>query len=242
MDAAKWHGRICPKIKKKMDKLIEWSLNCIVKPAGNHLFSVQSHELERSYCVDLKGKTCDCRRWQLTCIPCHHAIACCRTYRKNPETLVHSCYTVDTYNIAYSFNSVPLRGRVFWEKISAPVVHPPLFTKVMGRPKKNRRKAPEEKMKKGVKVFTKAGVTIHCSVCGKADHNKRGHLKFVQDQVQQQQDGIIQEDEDYDIPEIIQVRNNNTLYCITQLQKNSLQNTLHNTCFYNLQSTSSLPS
>jgi hypothetical protein len=107
----------------------------------------------------------------------------------------------------------------------------------MGRPKKNRRKAPEEKMKKGVKVFTKAGVTIHCSVCGKADHNKRGHLKFVQDQVQQQQDGIIQEDEDYDIPEIIQVRNNNTLYCITQLQ-----NTLYYTCLYKLQSTSSLPS
>jgi hypothetical protein len=43
----------------------------------------------------------------------------------------------------------------------------------MGRPKKNRKKAPEEKIKKGVKVFTKAGVTIHCSVCGKADHNKK---------------------------------------------------------------------
>jgi hypothetical protein len=36
-------------------------------------------------------------------------------------------------------------------------IHPPLFTKVMGRPKKNRKMAPKEKIKKGVKVFTKAG-------------------------------------------------------------------------------------
>jgi hypothetical protein len=42
----------------------------------------------------------------------------------------------------------------------------------MGRTKKNRRKAPKEKMKQGVKTFTKSGVTIHCSVCGKANHKK----------------------------------------------------------------------
>jgi hypothetical protein len=50
--------------------------------------------------------------------------------------------------------------------MNAITIHPPLFTKVMGRPKKNRKKAPEEKIKKRVKAFTKAGVTIHCSICG----------------------------------------------------------------------------
>jgi hypothetical protein len=205
MEAAKWHGRICPKIKKKLEKYHEWSLNCIVKPGGDHKFSVQSMELERAYFVDLKVKSCDCKRWQLTGIPCHHAIACCRVDRINPENLVHSCYTVDTYNRAYAFNLVPLRGRVFWEKVDAVQVHPPLFTKVMGRPKKNRRKAPEEKTKKGVQVFTKAGVTIHCSVCGGADHNKRGHIKFMQRQMQQQQEGISGEAEDHDVPEIMLV-------------------------------------
>jgi hypothetical protein len=74
----------------------------------------------------------------------------------------------------------------------------------MGRPKKNRRKAPEEKTKKGVKVFTKACVTIHCSVCGGADHNKRGHLKFMQRKMQQQE-GNSGEAEDHDVPEIMLV-------------------------------------
>jgi hypothetical protein len=49
----------------------------------------------------------------------------------------------------------------------------------MGRPKKNRRKAPKEKMKQGVKIFTKAGVTIHCSICGKANHNKKKGMKSI---------------------------------------------------------------
>lgn len=125
-------------------------------------------------------------------IPCHHAIAFCRANRINPESLVHSCYTIDTYLKAYQFKLVPLRGRVFWEKMNGVVIHPPLFTKVMGRPKKNRRKAPEEKIKNGVKRFTKSGVTIHCSICGVADHNKKGHAKYVESQLEQQQPEHVQ--------------------------------------------------
>jgi uncharacterized C2H2 Zn-finger protein len=86
-------------------------------------------------------------------------------------------------------------------------VHPPLFTKVMGRPKKNRRKAPEEKMKKGVKVFTRAGEHIHCSTCGKSWHNKKGHIKYLQKQMAQQLARIVEEDEEYDIPDIMLVSN-----------------------------------
>jgi hypothetical protein len=85
------------------------------------------------------------------------------------------------------------------------VIHPPLFTKVMGRPKKNRKKAPEEKIKRGVAVLTKAGVTMHCSVCGKPDHNKKGHNKYVERQLQEQRENIVHEDEEVDIPYILEV-------------------------------------
>jgi hypothetical protein len=118
---------------------------------------------------------------------------------------VHGCYTVDTYKKAYAFNLAPLRGRVFWEKMNGVKIHPPLFTKVMGRPKKNRKKAPEEtEVKKGVTILTKAGVTMHCSVCGKPNHNKKGHAKFVERQLQEQLE-IHGDDGDIDIPEIIEV-------------------------------------
>jgi hypothetical protein len=75
----------------------------------------------------------------------------------------------------------------------------------MGRPKKNRRKAPEEKLVKGKIVFTKAGGQIHCSICGRPGHNKKGHMKFMQSLAEDQQNGIIGEDQDFDMPEILQV-------------------------------------
>jgi hypothetical protein len=89
--------------------------------------------------------------------------------------------------------------------MNAVPIQPPLFTKVMGRPKKNRKKTPEEKMKRGKKVFTKAGVTIHCSICGKADHNKKGHNKYVERMAEGIQNNIVGEDEEIDIPSIVQV-------------------------------------
>jgi hypothetical protein len=215
-DGAKWHGRICPKIKKKLDKLEQLSLNCIVSPGEDHKFSVLAHELERSYCVNMSLKTCDCNRWQLTGIPCHHAIACCSLDRMTPENLVHPCYTVEAYNRAYGFNLAPLRGRIFWPKVNAPSVLPPLFTKVMGRPKKNRRKAPEEKLVKGKIVFTKAGGKIHCSICGRPGHNKKGHMKFMQSLAEDQHNGIIGEDQDFDMPEILQV-STTTFTCLSSM-------------------------
>jgi hypothetical protein len=152
---------------------MEWSNECRVTAAGDDVYSVSSHEFVKEYSVDFKTRTCDCRRWQLSGIPCHHVIACCKKDNINLENLVHSCYTVDAFNRAYAYNLAPLRDRAFWQNMNAVPIQPPLLTKVMGRPKKNRKKAPKEKIKKGARVFTKAGVTIHCSVCGKADHNKK---------------------------------------------------------------------
>ena len=60
-EAEKWTGRICPKIKKKLYKFVEWSAECMVLSAGNAIFSVSSSELDRTYTVDLNTKTCDCK-------------------------------------------------------------------------------------------------------------------------------------------------------------------------------------
>uniref|UniRef100_A0ACD5Z805 Uncharacterized protein n=1 Tax=Avena sativa TaxID=4498 RepID=A0ACD5Z805_AVESA len=83
-------------------------------------------------------------------------------------------------------------------------VHPPLFTKVMGRPKRNRKKGVKETIKKGVKHITKHGVTMHCSICGKVDHNKKGHNKFMESQ-RTVQEGVVVAEEGYkDDPSYLQ--------------------------------------
>jgi hypothetical protein len=157
------------------------------------------------YSVDLKTRTCDYGRWQLTGIPCHHVLACWRTDMINPETLEHSSNSIETFKRAYAYNLHPLRGRKFWEKVSGVHVHPPLYTKVMGRPKKNRKKAPEEKLKKWVTTLSRHGVTMHSSICGRPDHNKKGHDNYMlRLQAETEENAQVWED-DADDPSILQV-------------------------------------
>ena len=178
----KWTGRICPKIRKKLEKNAELSGNCFPRDAGNGIYHVQSGP--NSYIVDIIGRTCDCKSWGLSGILCPHAIAVCRAERIDPEELVHKCYTIETYLKTYGHNIMPLRDRTHWEKLNGMYIHPPLFTKVMGRPATKRRKTPEEKKKKdGTVYLNKKGVAMHCSVCGKDDHNKRGHGKYMERQM-----------------------------------------------------------
>ena len=76
----------------------------------------------------------------------------------------------------------PLRDPKQWDKLNANTVHPPVFTKQLGRPKKSKKKKPEEKVKGGVRHLNKNGATMHCSICGKPDHNRKGHYKYMQEQ------------------------------------------------------------
>ena len=57
-------------------------------------------------------------------------------------------------------------------------------------------------MKGGVRVPNKNEVTMHCSICGRPDHNRKGHYKYQEAQMGPR-DPI--EDEDYDDPTFIQV-------------------------------------
>ncbi|XP_044390830.1 uncharacterized protein [Triticum aestivum] len=199
-ESEKWTGRLCPKIQKKLDKYIEWAKNCMVTEYGKGVFQVLS--LNNTYVVDLNMNSCDCNRWELSAIPCHHAIACFRHERIEPESMVHDCYSVENYKSCYGWNLMPMRDMKHWEKMNGIDVYPPIYTKVMRRPKKSRKKEPEEKKgKDGLKKVTKHGVTMHCSICGAADHNKKGHHNHVNDEAKPR--GAEESEEEYDDPSII---------------------------------------
>lgn len=107
---------------------------------------------------------------------------------------------------AYAFNVKPVRDQEHWTKMHGIAVYPPVYTKVMGRPRRNRKKDPEEKlMKEGGKKLTKHGVTMHCSLCGSADHNKKGHKKWEETTRDAPQPANVADDEEeeYDDPTII---------------------------------------
>jgi hypothetical protein len=135
-------GSVCPKIRKKVLKNAEYANLCFVLPAGHGIFQVQSRDFQ--YRVDIIAKTCDCRRWNLTGIPCNHAISCLRHERIPAESVLPSCYSTEAFGRAYAFNIWPCRDQTLWEKMNGPEIKPPVYEKKVGRPTKSRRKQPYE--------------------------------------------------------------------------------------------------
>ncbi|CAH9089295.1 unnamed protein product [Cuscuta europaea] len=121
--------------------------------------------------VNLEARTCTCRKWDLSGIPCCHAISCIFFMNETPENYVHTCYTKDTYLKMYSGGIAPLTGERHWPKVDMPIDPPPIKIGP-GRPRKSRMKSPHENPKKPGKL-TKHDVEMSCSVCKSKDHNKR---------------------------------------------------------------------
>jgi len=105
-------GSVCPKIRKRIQRNIELAATCMVSGAGDGIFQVDNRN--RTYIVDMKEESCTCKRWDLSGVPCHHAIACCRHERIDPESLVHSCYRIEAFKLAYKPIIKPCRDRSEW--------------------------------------------------------------------------------------------------------------------------------
>ena len=165
------------KIQKKVDKNVELSNTCYILPAGKGVFQVT--DKEHQYIVDLMAKHYECRRWQLTGIPCNHAISCLRSERTKPEDVVSFYYSTEKYMEAYGFNIMPVRDKASWVKMNGPKVNPPIYEKKVGRPRRCRRKQPHE-LEGGTKI-SKHGVQMHCSYCQGVNHNKKGCKKRKED-------------------------------------------------------------
>ncbi|GJU69214.1 hypothetical protein Tco_1255473 [Tanacetum coccineum] len=87
------------------------------------------------------------RMWELTGIPCAHAIATNYNMALNrfqvgiPEEWVNACYWLDTWKHAYTYTLGCLYGKVLWKKSQIPTtLTPPKHHTLIGRPKKEKNK------------------------------------------------------------------------------------------------------
>jgi len=167
-----WTGPVCPKIRKKLLKNSDYANLCYVMPSGKGIFQVQCKGAD--YNVDICNKTCDCRRWDLTGIPCNHAVACLRHERIPAEEVLPICYSTKTFSKVYGFNIMPCADKNSWEKTNGPKVLPPVYEKKVGRPTKSRRKQLHEVQGKDGPKMSRHGVIITCSWCKGQHHNRAG--------------------------------------------------------------------
>ncbi|KAM0825792.1 hypothetical protein ACQ4PT_069327 [Festuca glaucescens] len=162
-------GTICPKIRKKLDKNIDFAVNYGASPAAEQLFKVEG--LRGEYEVNIQKLECTCRAWQLSGIPCRHACAVFRHERSKPESVVHKCYSIDAFKAAYGQVIMPCSDPKVWPKMNGPAMRPPKFDKQVGMPSKKRRRSALEE-EDGTRM-SRHGIVGHCSICNSTEHNKR---------------------------------------------------------------------
>ncbi|XP_076945212.1 uncharacterized protein LOC143616200 [Bidens hawaiensis] len=120
---------VCPRIQLKLNKDKDRAFKCSVFPSSPTLFQVKNFS---DVSVDLNNRTCTCRKWELTGIPCYHVVA--GFLKMNVEELVHSCLTKEMYLKSYQFTIPPLPSEKYWSVVELPLNPPPIKIGP-GRPK-----------------------------------------------------------------------------------------------------------
>ncbi|KAL4353017.1 hypothetical protein GQ457_06G019860 [Hibiscus cannabinus] len=179
--AEKCVGPLCPKIQKKLEIMSELSN----RNAGGQQYQVECG-YGNQHVVNMQALTCTCRRWELTGIPCNHAVSVMILTEVRPESHVHECYTKTTQERIYSNFINPIRGPNQWtpQEGCVPILPPPL-RRPPGRPHKSRRKEADEPASTSTKLSRKY-VKLKCTKCGKPGHNIRtckGEVRTTKKQV-----------------------------------------------------------
>jgi hypothetical protein len=107
----------------------------------------------------------------MTGIPCPHAISAILYHSAKPEQYLHPYYSVENYKMAYDPMIYPVPSEDQWVRTGQDEVHPPVIRATPGRPKKLRRRGPDEP--RNPHCMRKGGVSMRCSKCRTVGHNAR---------------------------------------------------------------------
>jgi hypothetical protein len=93
--------------------------------------------------VDLHERTCTCRRWQITGLPCTHALCIITSIRGHKtKDYVHEFYSVSKFKKAYGKAIKPLTDKTQWPQVNPGFkLWPPILKRAAWRPRVRRYKA-----------------------------------------------------------------------------------------------------
>ena len=119
------------------------------------------NERER-HVVDLVNRTCSCKVWDLTRIPCKYGVTAIFVKREKPEDYTHLCYYKDAYVETYKTPIPPMPGQSEWMSNGQPkpvafVVYTP-----PGRPPMKRKRDADESNPYKV---SRANRAVRCGMC-----------------------------------------------------------------------------
>ncbi|XP_031124314.1 uncharacterized protein LOC116027026 [Ipomoea triloba] len=180
--ATKCSGRICPRILRKLAVEEKYAGHYLPIQCDLMLFEITGMHTGEHHKIDLARRSCSCRKWDLTGIPCKHAICAIWMKKHNVLDYVDNCYSIETYLKVYQAVIKPMAGPNEWPMTHKEPPLPPLFKTRPGRPKKLRKtganenskgKTVAEQISRDGIYISRAHVPLHCTLCKKSGHNKR---------------------------------------------------------------------
>ncbi|XP_029144759.2 uncharacterized protein [Arachis hypogaea] len=173
---SKCKGKLAPVQQLRLDEyIIPESNKWTAEWAGDEarvLFEVQRYQTRVA--VNLQRHTCACNVWQLTGLPCKHAVSAISRLRKQglkPEDFAHKWLTMDAVRATYGDSIKPVNSEEFWEETNRLRPEAPIIRRPPGRPTKKRAVdvvAESQMQQQGHKVRKSFQVT--CSKCGQKGH------------------------------------------------------------------------
>lgn len=140
--AAMEDGSLGPKIKAKLEKEEDGASHCWCTYAGDGIFEVECEG--KRVAVSVAGRTCGCRKWDVTGIPCSHAISAILYHGGNPIDYLSDYYSKDKYLKTYQSIIYPVPSEEQWPRSNQPIIEPPKARIAPGRPRKVRVRGAEE--------------------------------------------------------------------------------------------------
>ncbi|XP_027161031.1 uncharacterized protein LOC113762002 [Coffea eugenioides] len=157
-----------PLIRKIVEDRIEESFQWFPQFNGIDGYQVKGPR-NSQFAVNLRMKSCTCRIWELSGLPCTHAIAAIKQTEDDPHEMIVEYYYKSLFLQIYNNVLQPISSQVLWPESSMLQLDPPIPTVQPGRPKKARRRDETEGKNHGRKL--RKNVTMHCRKCGKTGHN-----------------------------------------------------------------------
>ncbi|XP_028115334.1 uncharacterized protein LOC114313164 [Camellia sinensis] len=129
--------------KKQLEVTQKWSRTCTVEYAGGNEYEVKDNE-GVNHIVHIGAMTCVCRQWEISGLPCKHAVAAISHSRLNIEDFVHPYYSKATYLRANGGMIHPILHHSMWTLIPGDPLQPPPLKRLPGRPRTSRKRAAHE--------------------------------------------------------------------------------------------------
>nr|POE69372.1 hypothetical protein CFP56_08627 [Quercus suber] len=163
VDSSQWTTKLTPSKEERLQKETSIARSLQVLIAHGSTFEVRGESVD---IVDIDHWDCSCKEWQLTGLPCCHAIAVFECIGRNPYDYCSRYFTAESYRLTYaeSIQPVPNVDRPIPDESALAVVTvtPPPTKRPPGRPKM--------KQSESIDIIKRQ---LQCSKCKGLGHNKK---------------------------------------------------------------------